>query len=91
MSMRNILAIGISLTLLLVVGGCGNDEIRIKYEIEKAKLEQMEKDHQDELNTIKAISSDEPFIMMVSLELAKKEKDQAEKVFQLAKEAGIDE
>ena len=91
MCMRKILTMGISLTLLLAVGGCGNDEARIKYEIEKAKLEQMEIDHQEELNTIKAISTDESLIMMVSLEHAKKEKDQAEKVFQLAKEAGLDE
>ena len=89
--MRKVLFIGISLTLLLVVVGCGNDEARIKYEIEKAKLEQMEKDHQEELTTIKAISTDEPLIMMISLEHAKKEKDQAEKVYQLAKEAGLDE
>lgn len=89
--MRKILTMCISLAILLVVGGCGNDEAKRKYEQEKQKFEQMKEDHRAELNRAIAIGSSIPQIEILKLEHAQQEMEQAEILSQLAEEAGIDE
>ena len=89
--MSKILKIGISLFLVIIVGGCGNDEAKRKYEQEKQKLEEMRADHKAEINVAIASGYSEPQILILMIEHADAEMKQAELVYKLAVEAGMDE
>lgn len=87
---KRVFFIGLLLTTIFL-GSCGNSEAQKKYEQEKQKLEQMKENNRRKIELTIATGASEPEILILQIECAQQEKQQKDKVEQLAKEAGIDE
>lgn len=69
---------------------CENKEAIQRYEQEKHILEIMKIEHQRELDRAIATGSSQPAIAIMKIEHAQKEMEQANLVYELAKEAGLE-
>lgn len=88
--MKTKLIIVISVLLLsLLTYSCGNNDAKKRYEQEKQAYGAMKKDHRREVERAIMSGASEPEIMILEIENAEKEKEQADRLYELAKEAGI--
>lgn len=90
--MKKIFFFVITMALLLCSYSCnGNDVARKEYETEMAKLKEMEQEHKREISVLRASGASEAEILLVNLQNKQEEMEQADKVYELAKKAGLEE
>ena len=85
---KRILSLFTIASLLFV--SCENKEVIKRYEQEKQILEAMKIDHQRELDRAIATGASQPTISIMKIEHAQKEMEQANLIYELAKEAGLE-
>lgn len=83
--------ISLFMTFILAMSSCGNSTAQKEYEQESQKLEQMKEDNRHKIRQAIATGASEPEVLMLRIKCSEEEMQQADKVEQLAKEAGIDE
>lgn len=88
---KKFLCVSLFIVSLIILAGCGDNEAKKQYELEKQKLEQMKEDNRQKIRQTIATGASEPDVLMLQIECAKQEMLQEEKVEKLAKEAGIGE